>query len=66
MIFSNPYEVTQPGFAAKSLAEILDLDQAELEIKLNLDDPFEPIKHEVTEAQAAKIDALGLNGIITA
>jgi len=63
LIFANPLEVAKPGQAAKSLSEILDIDQAELEVKLNKNDPYEPIKHAVTEADTELITSLDLSGI---
>jgi stage V sporulation protein D (sporulation-specific penicillin-binding protein) len=63
LIYANPLEVAKPGHAAKLLAEIFELDQVELEAKLNKSDPYEPISHAVTESDAALIESWDLQGI---
>lgn len=62
-IFTHPREVREPVLAAKSLAEILKLNEQELYKKLISDRPFAYLARKIPPRQAEQIRALNLSGV---
>jgi cell division protein FtsI/penicillin-binding protein 2 len=64
LVYAVPRSIDEPAEVAAKVAEILELDQAEVERKLSLpDDPYEPLKRRVSEDTCDAIRALELPGI---
>jgi cell division protein FtsI/penicillin-binding protein 2 len=63
-VYAEPVNIKEKERAAKKIAEILSLDEAELLAKFSKEkDFYEPIKHEVTDELTAKIKDENLAGI---
>jgi cell division protein FtsI/penicillin-binding protein 2 len=62
-IFATPYQVKNPGLAAKRLAHILELKQDEVLESLTADSGFSYVAHKVSLEQAGRIERLKLEGI---
>ena len=62
-IFTHPREVREPVLAAKSLADILKLNEQELYKKLIADRPFAYLARKIPPRQAEQIRALNLSGV---
>ena len=64
LVYAVPSEMADAEYTATVLAPVLALDQAELAAKFSkIDDPFEPIKHAVSDELASEVTALQLAGI---
>ncbi|MBI5530406.1 MAG: penicillin-binding protein 2 [Candidatus Doudnabacteria bacterium] len=64
LIYAVPMEIDNPVQTAEKLAVVLGTDEEELFNKLNKkNDPYEPLKHKLSDAQAEEIKALKLKGI---
>lgn len=64
MVYAEPKNVKDPEKAAKVLAQLLDLDENDLKMKLKKkNDPYEPIKHKVSSEVVQKIKEANLPGI---
>ena len=64
LIYAEPKRVTSPGTAARELAPLLELEEAEILPRLEKEgDLYEPLKHDVPEEIKNKISALNLTGI---
>ncbi len=62
-IYATPYQVKNPPLAAKKLAQILELDRAEVLEDLTAEGGFSYIAHKVSLDQAGRIERLELEGI---
>jgi cell division protein FtsI (penicillin-binding protein 3) len=62
-IFATPYQVENPPQAAKKLASILELDEADVLRSLTAEGGFSYIAHKVSLEQAGRIERLKLEGI---
>lgn len=64
MVYADPRKIKNPDETARKLAEILELEEESLKLKLEkTDDPYEPLKHKVNEETIQKIKDLNLEGI---
>jgi cell division protein FtsI/penicillin-binding protein 2 len=64
LVYAEPKKNKDPAEAAHKLAEILDLEEDDLKAKLEKsDDPYEPLKHKVSEDEMQKIKDLKIEGI---
>lgn len=62
-LYAHPAQVRQPALAAFRLARTLDVDAEALESRLRSDQAFVWIKRQVTPAEAAAVERLGLAGV---
>lgn len=63
-IYAVPREIENPEELSLKLAEILQLDENELNLKLaKPDDPYEPLKKKLSDEEEQKIKDLGAYGI---
>jgi cell division protein FtsI/penicillin-binding protein 2 len=62
-IFATPYQVKNPGLAAKKLAHILELKKDDVLESLTADSGFSYVAHKVSLEQAGRIERLKLEGI---
>lgn len=66
LVYAVPKEVTDAAGEAAKLAPVLGLDAKDIEALLGkTGDPYEPLKHTVTDAVRNQVDALALPGIRT-
>lgn len=64
LVYAVPKFILNPKETAKTLAPILDLSEEELAIRLSkLDDPYEPLAHQVPEEKVEQVKALDLEGV---
>jgi cell division protein FtsI/penicillin-binding protein 2 len=64
LLYAVPKDMNTPSFAAKELARIIQIPEAELLAKFTKkDDPYEAIKHRVSDEEATAIKKLNLKGI---
>jgi cell division protein FtsI (penicillin-binding protein 3) len=62
-IFATPYQVKNPPYAAEKLANILELDKADVLESLTADNGFSYIAQKVSLEEAGRIERLQLEGI---
>ncbi len=64
LAYADPREIADPADAAKKLAPVLGLDEAELLAKLShKEDPYEPLKSKLDDETVARAQALNIQGI---
>lgn len=64
MVSAVPRQITNLEEAVKKLAPLLEMSEDEIRAKLDKpDDPYEPLKHKITDEVAEEIRALGIEGI---
>lgn len=64
LVYAEPKRIKNPTEAAQKLAEILELKEEDLKAKFEKsDDPYEPLKHKVSEETVQKIKDLNIEGI---
>ena len=64
MAYAVPKEIENVGSAARELANVLNLDQGELETKLdNPEDMYEVIKHRLNDEEEKRVRDMKLKGI---
>ncbi len=64
LVYAEPRKIKDPEEAARKLAEILEIEEETLKAKLGKkDDPYEPLKHKISEETMQKIKDLNLEGI---
>jgi cell division protein FtsI (penicillin-binding protein 3)/stage V sporulation protein D (sporulation-specific penicillin-binding protein) len=67
LVYAVPREVLDAKYAATILAPVLELEEAKLvEILSKTDDPYEPLKHAVSDELVGQIKTLQIKGIYTA
>lgn len=62
-VYAHPNQVTDPEFAAKTLAPILDIDAKKLEERLKQDRSFIWLKRKIDDATASAIQTSNIPGI---
>jgi cell division protein FtsI (penicillin-binding protein 3) len=62
-IYTDPRVVDDPAATAAQLAPILDVDAAELEVKLSADNAFQYLARHVSDDAADEVEALDLPGV---
>ena len=62
-VYIRPHRIQEADKVSRHLAEILNLDAAELRQKIASEKPFVWIKRQVSSPEAEKIQALNLDGI---
>jgi len=62
-VYIRPHRIQEADKVSRHLAEILNLDPAELRQKIASEKPFVWIKRQVSSPEAEKIQALNLDGI---
>lgn len=64
LVYAEPKNIKDPVDAAHKLSEILELEEDEIKAKLEKpNDPYEPLKHKVSEEVVQKIKNLNIFGI---
>lgn len=64
MVFAVPRQITDVEEAVEKLSPLLEMSEEELREKLSKeDDPYEPLKHRLSEETAKEIETLDLEGI---
>lgn len=64
LVFASPRDIEDPASSAEALADILELEYDAVLAKLALrEDPYEPLKREVTDDVVERIKELELRGI---
>ncbi|MBI3115420.1 MAG: penicillin-binding protein 2 [Candidatus Kerfeldbacteria bacterium] len=64
LLYAVPKDVENPQVTARSLAPLLDADEATIFDRLNKPgDIYEPLQHGMTDEQQSAVEALGLKGI---
>lgn len=62
-IYARPRRIKEPESIARTLAQLLGLDSAEVQKRLRTKKPFAWIKRQVTPKEAERIRALNLKGV---
>ncbi|MGH7771404.1 MAG: penicillin-binding protein, partial [Candidatus Binatia bacterium] len=62
-VYARPRRLKEPETVARSLAQALTLDLAEVQQKLRTEKPFVWLKRQITPREAEKVKALNLDGV---
>ncbi len=62
-VYARPRRIKEPESAVRSLAQALDMNQAEVQQKLKTEKPFVWLKRQIAPKEAERIKALNLEGV---
>ncbi len=62
-VYARPRRLKEPETVARSLAQALTLDLAEVQQRLRTEKPFVWLKRQITPKEAEKVKALNLDGV---